>query len=73
MKNYNINNNKIMSKQNMNTNQSNSIGKIITFGSLNLFLTLRLEREDLTTNFNYLQSLEELTFLADNEILCERI
>ena len=62
-----------MSKQNMNTNQSNSIGKIITFGSLNLFLTLRLEREDLTTNFNYLQSLEDLTFLADNEKLWERI
>ena len=73
MKKYNIYNKKIMSKQNTNTNQSNSIGKIITFGSLNLFLTLRLEREDLTTNFNYLQSLEDLTFLTENEKLWERI
>ena len=73
MKKYNIYNNKKMSKQNKNTNQNNSIGKIITFGSLNLFLTLRLEKEDLTKNFNYLQGLEDLSFITENEKLWERI
>ena len=66
-----------MSKSNTNannTNQSNNIGKIITFGSLNLFLTLRLEKEDLkSTNFNHLRSLDDLTFLTENEKLWEKI
>ena len=54
--------------------KNSNIGKIITFGSLNLFLTLKLEKEDLkSTSFNLLQTLEDLSFITSNKKLWERI
>ena len=58
---------------NQDTKKSN-IGKIITFGSLHLFLKLRLEKEDMTLeNFLTLKELKNLTFLIENEKLWNRI
>ena len=54
--------------------KNSNIGKVITFGSLNLFLTLKLEKEDLkSTSFNLLQNLEDLSFLVSNKKLWEKI
>ena len=62
-----------MSHENKEENHSN-IGKIITFGSLNLFLNLRLEKEDLrSNNFNALQNLQDLSFIIENEKLWQKI
>ena len=54
--------------------RDSNIGKVITFGSLHLFLTLKLEKEDLE-NINYydLKGLEDLEFLTSNEKLWEKI
>ena len=54
--------------------KNQNIGKIIAFGSLHLLLTLRLEKEDLKSiNFNYLENLEDLSFLINDEKLWEKI
>ena len=54
--------------------KNSNIGKIITFGSLNLFLTLTLEKEDLKSNsFNLLQNLDDLSFITSNKKLWEKI
>lgn len=54
--------------------KNSNIGKIITFGSLNLFLTLKLEKEDLKSNsFNLLQNLDDLSFITSNKKLWEKI
>ena len=53
--------------------KNSNIGKIITFGSLNLFLTLKLEKEDLKSNsFNLLQNLDDLSFITSNKKLWEK-
>ena len=53
---------------------NSNLGKIITMGSLNLFLNLQLEKEDLkSTNFNDIKGLEDLGFLTSNEKLWEKI
>ena len=75
MNNYNIYNKLKMNKSSKEEKASN-IGKIITFGSLNLFLTLRLEREDVKSSglytFNQIQSLEDLFFITKNIKLWDR-
>ena len=54
--------------------KNSNIGKIITFGSLNLFLNLKLEKEDLKSNsFNLLQNLDDLSFITNNKKLWEKI
>ena len=54
--------------------KDSNIGKIITLGSLHLFLTLKLEKEDLeSTDFYELKGLEHLEFLTSNEKLWEKI
>ena len=54
--------------------KNQNIGKIIAFGSLHLLLTLRLEKEDLKSiNFNYLENLEDLSFLINDAKLWEKI
>ena len=53
-----------------------NIGKIITLGSLNLSLTLRLEKSDfqlLGIEFKNINALKDLTFILENEYLWERI
>ena len=53
-----------------------NIGKIITFGSLNITLTLRLEKNDiqsLNINIHKIQSSKDLSFVIENENLWERI
>ena len=53
---------------------NSNLGKIITMGSLNLFLNLQLEKKDLkSTNFNDIKGLEDLGFLTSNEKLWEKI
>ena len=63
--------------KNSKEEKASNIGKIITFGSLNLFLTLRLEREDIKASglytFNQIQSLEDIFFITENYKLWERI
>lgn len=53
-----------------------SIGKLITFGSLNLSLTLKLEKielQALNLNFRNIKTLNDLSFIIDNEKLWEKI
>ena len=53
-----------------------NIGKIITMGSLNLSLTLRLEKSEiqsLNINLRRLKTLNDLSFIIDNEFLWDRI
>ena len=53
-----------------------NIGKIITFGSLNISLTLRLEKNDiqsLNINIHKIKSPKDLSFIIENENLWERI
>ena len=54
--------------------KKSNIGKIITFGSLNLTFKLSLERTDINSNiFDKLENLEDLTFLTENKKLWEKI
>jgi len=54
--------------------KNSNIGKIITFGSLNLLLTLRLEEDNIKLkDFNNLKELEDLSFITDNKKLWEKI
>ena len=54
--------------------KKSNIGKIITFGSLNLTFNLALERNDINSNiFEKLENLEDLTFLSENKKLWEKI
>ena len=53
-----------------------NIGKIITLGSLNLSLTLRLEEYELKSlhiNIRKIKSLKDLSFVIENEEIWERI
>ena len=53
-----------------------NIGKLITMGSLNLTLKLRLERseiQNLNINFLRLKKLSDLSFIVENEYFWERI
>ena len=51
-----------------------SIGKLITFGSLNLTFKLTLDRKDISANnFEKLANLEDLTFLTENKKLWDKI
>ena len=53
-----------------------NIGKLITLGSLNLSLTLRLERteiQNLKINFRRLKTINDLNFIIENESFWERI
>ena len=60
-------------KSNEEDKKSN-IGKIITFGSLNLTFKLALEKNDINSNtFEKLENLEDLTFLTENKKLWEKI
>lgn len=54
----------------------NNLGKLITFGSLHLSLTLKLEKfeiQNLNIDFRKINSLSDLSFLIENEIFWERI
>ena len=54
--------------------KNSNIGKIITFGSLNLLLKLKLEEENIKLkDFNNLNDLEDLSFITDNKKLWEKI
>ena len=53
-----------------------NIGKLITFGSLNLSLTLKLEKvelQSLNLNFRKIKTINDLSFIVDNEKLWEKI
>ena len=53
-----------------------SIGKLITIGGLDLSLTLRLEKSEiknLNINLPRLKTLNDLSFIIDNEIFWQRI
>ena len=53
-----------------------NIGKLITFGALNLSLTLRLEKSDiqsLNINFKHIHNLNDIYFIIENEQLWDRI
>ena len=53
-----------------------NIGKLITLGSLNLTLTLRLEKfeiQSLNINLRHLKNLKDLSFIIENEFLWDRI
>ena len=54
--------------------KNSNIGKIITFGSLNLLLTLKLEEDNIKSkDFNNLKDLDDLSFIIDNKKLWEKI
>ena len=54
--------------------KKSNIGKIITFGSLNITFKLALEKNDFNSNiFEKLENLEDLTFLTENKKLWEKI
>ena len=56
--------------------EQRNIGKIITLGSLNLSLTLRLEEYELKSfhiNIRKIKSLKDLSFVIENEEIWERI
>ena len=58
------------------TQELNSIGKLITIGGLDLSLTLRLEKSEiknLNINLPRLKTLNDLSFIIENEILWEKI
>ena len=53
-----------------------NIGKLITFGSLNLSLTFKIKESDilsLNLDFKKINKLNDLSFLIKNEQLWERI
>ena len=53
-----------------------NIGKLITMGSLNLTLTLKLEKseiQNLNINLRNLKTLNDLSFIIDNEFLWDKI
>ena len=54
--------------------KNSNIGKIITFGSLNLLLTLKLEEDNnKVKDFSNLNDLQDLSFITDNKKLWEKI
>jgi len=54
--------------------KNSNIGKIITFGSLNLLLTLKLEEDNFKVkDFSNLNDLQDLSFITDNKKLWEKI
>ena len=60
--------------QNEKESKGSNIGKIITFGSLNLLLTLNLNKEEINSKkFNNLSNLEDLSFLINNKKLWDKI
>ena len=57
------------------TQELSNIGKIITFGSLNISLTLRLETSDIQSlglNIKKINSLNDLSFILENNNLWDR-
>ena len=58
------------------TQELNSIGKLITIGGLDLSLTLRIEKSEiknLNINLPRLKTINNLSFIIENEKLWERI
>ena len=54
--------------------KNSNIGKIITFGNLNLLLTLKLEEDNFKSkDFSNLNALQDLSFITDNKKLWENI
>ena len=61
---------------NLYSQEMQNIGKLITFGSLNLCLTLKLEKteiQNLKINFRHLKTINDLNFIIENEYFWERI